>query len=155
MVRLKSGRQLPLFSLATPPRLEIFFWILLMPSAIFTTQAASTVSPTAASLAAWCLVLAFVLFLWGACWVILWKIIICKTIVFVIVPRRSRVSFFQATQTPGDATTDTDHLFRFQGDDLSYSHVGARRRSSRAGFVIEPETQARNSGWYAASLHCL
>lgn len=120
----RAGKTIPIMRIATAPRIEIFFLLVLMPSAIFTTQAASTVTPAAASAAAWCLVLAGLLFAWGAGWVIVWKILVCKSIVFVVLPQRrqSRVSFF------GGAEREPSQ---------SYSQAAGRRRSSRSGFVVE------------------
>jgi hypothetical protein len=143
---------------------EIFFWILLTPSAIFTTQAAAPGHPAVASLGAWCLVFAAMLFLWGTCWVIVWKILICKTIVFVVIPRRSRVSFFGTASKPSFVApgirVQADHPFPGSGRLQTYSQVGARQRLSRAGFVADADYSASMpAGWCAlppcASTHIL
>jgi hypothetical protein len=157
ILRRRTGRTLPLFALATPPRLEISFWILLMPSAIFTTQAASPASSVAALLAVLCLVLAFLLFLWCTCWVLLWKIIIRKTIVFVVLPRRSRASFFGGPPkasfiTPGTRTASV-HPLPAQVSEPPRSQVGTQRPSNMAGVVpvAAPSVRAR---WCAACSSC-
>jgi hypothetical protein len=151
ILRRRSGRALPLFTLATPPRLEISFWILLMPSAIFTTQAASPASSVAALVAVLCLVFAFLLFLWCTCWVLLWKIIVRKSIVFVVLPRPSRASFFGAHPkgqasfvTPGTRTASV-HPVPVEGSEPPLSQVGPQRPSNMAGFVPVdvPPVQAR------------
>jgi hypothetical protein len=155
IARRRTGRSLRLFSLASPPRVEIFYWILLTPSAIFTTQAAAPGHPAVATLGAWCLAFAALLFLWATLWVIVWKLLICKTIVFVVIPRRSRVSFFGAASKPSFVAPGTaaqaDHPASSPGGEQSYSQVGARRRSSRAGFVIDAEhLTSMPAGWCAS-----
>lgn len=123
------GTSIPLPDIAVPPRTELFLVLLLLPSAIFITQAGYCEEFSTQALAASCLLLAALMVWFGLGWVVIHQLLMKHNIRFV-------ASFFRPCQAPRCSNGASDGLM-----------LTAKRKSSHGGFLVERDfaDQARSS----------
>lgn len=128
------GREITLPDIAAPPRIEIFVVLLLLPSALFITQAGYTTKASTQALAAVCLVIAAIMISFGLGWVVITQLLVKKNIRFV--------TFASATTRSQMSSGMSDGL------------VAAKRKSSHGAFLVERDMpdQARPSEFGCSSL---
>lgn len=130
------GTTIALPDIAAPPRIEVFLLLLLLPSAIFITQAGySNDSPTQA-LAASCLLITALMILFGLGWVVIDQLLLKHNVRFVAL-------------LPGP-----HHAPRRSNGASGSFILTAKRKSSHGGFLVERDfaDQARPSQFGASSM---
>eukprot|EP00892_Ulva_mutabilis_P004825 jgi/Ulvmu1/2714/UM014_0171.1 len=132
-----QGIYIKLPDIATPPRIELFVILLLLPSAIFITQAGYGTSALTDALSFLCLIAAVLVSAFGLGWAVIQQLLMKDAIQFVTLHENLGVA-------PGCQSSDPGAVFA----------MTSNRKSSHGGFLVERDlpNEARPSHFGASSI---